>query len=104
VPELKKLGRMMEMDLFLRGKVVLAKVSPAASLLPRRGRGGWAGVCAPAAQDGPHSRCGRAGACCAAQVNADAHHELRDRFDVQGYPAIKFFPRGAKAEKAAAVP
>ena len=35
----------------------------------------------------------------AVQCNADAHGELGSRFDVKGFPTIKFFPRGAPATK-----
>lgn len=34
-----------------------------------------------------------------AKVNADEHPELGSRFEVQGYPTIKFCPRGKKGSK-----
>ncbi|KIY98273.1 hypothetical protein MNEG_9688 [Monoraphidium neglectum] len=34
-----------------------------------------------------------------AKVDADAHNPLGSRFDVQGFPTIKFFPRGKPATK-----
>eukprot|EP00775_Hariotina_reticulata_P006246 gene6246-6482_t len=39
-----------------------------------------------------------------AKVNADAHRELGTRFDVHGFPTIKFFPRGKKPSKETAMP
>lgn len=34
-----------------------------------------------------------------AKVNADAHRSLGEKFDVKGFPTIKFFPRGKPATK-----
>ncbi|KAG2448646.1 hypothetical protein HYH02_006533 [Chlamydomonas schloesseri] len=34
-----------------------------------------------------------------AKVNADAHRSLGDRFDVRGFPTIKFFPAGKAPSK-----
>ncbi|PNW88536.1 hypothetical protein CHLRE_01g033550v5 [Chlamydomonas reinhardtii] len=34
-----------------------------------------------------------------AKVNADAHRSLGDKFDVRGFPTIKFFPAGKPATK-----
>jgi hypothetical protein len=35
----------------------------------------------------------------APQVNADEHRSLGQRFDVKGFPTIKFFPRGKAPTK-----
>lgn len=32
-------------------------------------------------------------------MNADAHRELGTRFEVHGFPTIKFFPRGKPVTK-----
>jgi len=37
--------------------------------------------------------------CVVANVDADAHRELGTKFDVSGFPTIKFFPKGSKAEE-----
>jgi protein disulfide-isomerase A6 len=34
-----------------------------------------------------------------AQVNADEHRSLGERFGVGGFPTIKFFPRGKEVTK-----
>jgi len=33
-----------------------------------------------------------------ARVDCDAHRELCSRYDVSGYPTLKFFPKGAKSD------
>jgi len=35
-----------------------------------------------------------------AKVDADAHHALGGRFDVHGFPTLKFFPKGSTTPKA----
>jgi len=34
-----------------------------------------------------------------AKVNADEHRSLGERFEVRGFPTIKFFPRGKAPSK-----
>ncbi|MEW5312350.1 MAG: hypothetical protein WDW38_003991 [Sanguina aurantia] len=55
VPELAKLGQLIEADSSMKGRVVVAK------------------------------------------VNADTHREIGSRFDVKGFPTLKFFGRGKAA-------
>lgn len=119
VPEYKKLGEMVLADPLLRSRVVVAKAGcRAPSCAGRLAAAGLA--CCPALQaavaDQPPCSCttlGRAArpvpvpprhgglhgadACRAAQVDADAHKSLGEKFGVQGFPTIKFLPRGLKA-------
>jgi protein disulfide-isomerase A6 len=91
VPELKKLGEMVQADPLLRNRVVVAKV--------RRPRGPvlrpLAGHSPPSSSQQPAASSPRP----LVPVDADAHRELGERFGVQGFPTIKFFPRGQKPSK-----
>ncbi|KAF8070926.1 PDIL2-2 [Scenedesmus sp. PABB004] len=97
-PEYKTLGETVANDANLKSRVVIAKARRAAPrpLPPPSPRAAPRGLLlTPPARRGAARRG-------AAQVNADEHRELGERFGVRGFPTIKYFARGKPVTEAAA--
>lgn len=106
-PEFKALGEMIEADPKLKARVVVAKVRLAVYKSLNRARSNTHAahantphvrLASSAYADPKNTRLVAASAAkCTltnSQVNADEHRSLGEKFEVRGFPTIKFFPRG----------